>query len=103
VYRIEYLPSYSDDLDTILYHLAITQKSRRAAEVLLEALDAAIQQLGEHPRRYRRYFPVIPLGTEYRIIGVKGNAVFFTIDNEAQLVEIHRILNGHCDYDQWLA
>ena len=102
MYSIEYLPSYSDDLDSILVHLAVIQKSRWAAENLLDALDKAVQGLYEFPRRHRRYLTVWPLKTEYRVMGVKGNAVFYTIDEENQLVQIHRILNGHSDFDRWL-
>ena len=102
MYSIKYLPSYNDDLDAILFHLAIDQKSQRAAENLLEALDKAVQGLCEFPRRYRRYLPIYTLDTEYHVMGIKGNAVFYTIDEDEQIVEIHRILNGRCDFNQWL-
>jgi len=102
MYSIEYLPSYNDDLDAILFHLAVTQKSRWAAENLLEALDKSVQDLREFPRRYRKYQPIYPLDTEYRAMGIKGNTVFYTINTEQKTVKIHRILNSHSDFDQWL-
>lgn len=102
MYKIDYLPSYSDDLDAVLFYLEADQKSPRAADTLLEALDTAVQGLTEFPRRYRKYHPKYPLETEYRLMFVKGNAVFYTIDEKERAVKIHRILNSHCDFDQWL-
>ena len=102
MYSLEYLPSYNDDLDAILFHLAVTQKSRWAAENLLEALDKAVLGLREFPRRYRRHLTAWPLDTEYRAMGVKGNTVFYTVNDEEQLIQIHRILNSHSDFDQRL-
>ena len=103
MYRVEYLPSYNDDLDAILFHLAVTQKSRWAAENLLDALDKSVQGLCEFPRRYRRHLTAWPLDTEYRAMGVKGNTVFYTIDAEQKVVRIHRILNSHSDFDHRLS
>ena len=103
MYRIDYLPSYTDDLDAILYYLAVEKKSQWAADNLVEALDIAVQGLREFPRRHRRYYPAFPLETEYRAMGVKGNTVFYTIDAEQNAIKIHRILNSHSDFDHRLS
>jgi len=43
-----------------------------------------------------------PLDTVYRLFFIKGNAVFYTIDENEKEVKIQRMLNGHMDFDQWL-
>jgi len=102
MYRVEYLPSFEDDLNNILAYYELECQSPRTADRIVEELDKTVSTLALFPRMFPRYDPVFSLGTMYRMFFIKGNAVFYTIEDEAKIIKVHRMLNGRMDFDQWL-
>jgi len=102
MYNIEYLPSFDDDLDAVLTYYELDYMSPQTADAILNDLDKVAVDLSSYPRRYPKYLPMLPLHTDYRVLFIKGNAVFYTVEESTKTVKIMRMLNGHMDFDAWL-
>jgi len=100
MYQIEYLPSFEQDLNQILIYYELDCQSPQTADAILECLDQIANELTLFPRRYPKYD--LPLDSIYRLFFIKGNAVFYTVEESSKTVRIHRMLNGHMDFDKWL-
>jgi len=100
VYSLSYLPVAKRDITDIANYIAETLAAPQAALELLEALDVSITRLRDFPYSCRVYQPVKPLEREYRILTVNNYAVFYTVSESDQMVEICRVIYGKRDMDR---
>ena len=96
--EIKYLPSFRQELDAIVEYISVTLEAPRAALNLLDELEKSINDLKIFPFAHRRYHPIKPLLTEYRIVTVKNYLVFYVVLEE--IIEIHRIIYKKRDLSQ---
>jgi len=87
---IKYLPSFYQELDSIVEYISVTLEAPRAALNLLNELDASISELPKNPNSHRLYHPIKPIDTKYRILTVKNYLVFYVVLEN--YIEIHRII-----------
>ena len=87
---IVYLPSFQQDLDTIIDYITYTLEAPKAASNLLDELEKSITDLKTFPLAHRLYRPIKPLTTEYRVLTVKNYLVFYIVLETT--IEIHRII-----------
>jgi len=97
LYKIDYLPIAKRDITDISGYISDELSAPKAAMDLLDAFDKAIDGLRDFPYAYRVYQPVESLENEYRRIPVKNYVVFYTVDEQKRLVEIHRVLYAKMD------
>ena len=87
---IKYLPSFQQELGSIMEYITFTLEAPRAALNLLDELEKAINNLKNSPLAHRLYHPIKPIQTEYRVLTVKNYLVFYVVLDET--IEIHRII-----------
>ncbi len=97
-YSVEYLPLAYDDLEDIFSY--IISDDPKAAETLLNEIDAAILRLEEFPD-----MGVIPKNRRlanrgYKILIVKAYLIFYVVAGD--IVEIRRIVSGKRNYTNLL-
>ena len=88
--EIKYLPSFQQELNTIVEYITLTLEAPKAASNLLDELEKAIHNLRDFPLAHRLYHPIKPITTEYRVLTVKNYLVFYVVLGE--IIEIHRII-----------
>ena len=88
--EIKYLPSFQQELNTIVEYITFTLKAPQAASDLLDELEKSIHNLRNFPLAHRLYRPIKPIATEYRVLTVKNYLVFYVVLEET--IEIHRII-----------
>ena len=103
MYRIEYLPIAVHDLEKIIAYIAGELNNPEAANALLDDLDQGVGKLAEFPLAFKVYRPLGPLETEYRVLPVKRYLLFYTIRENEQRIEVHRILYARMDVDKLLS
>jgi addiction module RelE/StbE family toxin len=92
MYKLRYLPIAQQDLEAIIDYITDTLKAPKAAMDFLDAVEAGVSRLLEHPFSCRIYQPVKPVDLEYRVLVVKNYLVFYVVLEG--VVEIHRIVYG---------
>jgi plasmid stabilization system protein ParE len=97
---VKYLPSFYQELDSIVEYISVTLEAPRAALNFLDELEKSINKLKELPNAHRLYRPVKPLKTQYRILTVKNYLVFYVVMEKH--IEIHRIIYKKRDLSQLL-
>lgn len=102
MYKLSYLPLANRDIADAVNYIADELLAPKAALDLLDALDKSISRLKDFPYSCRVYQSVKPLEQEYRIILVKNYAVFYTVDEQKNLVEITRVIYAKRDLDKQL-
>jgi len=88
--RLEYISTfYTDILRIDSYLEEFPQKAKR----VFENIDKKLNKLIDHPELYPVYddFPV------FRKIVVEDYLVFYTINKDGEVIEIHRVINGKMD------
>ncbi|MDR0289401.1 MAG: type II toxin-antitoxin system RelE/ParE family toxin [Treponema sp.] len=88
--EITYLPSFQQELNSIVDYITFTLEAPRAAVNLLDELEKAINALKIFPLAHRLYRPIRPIQTEYRVLPVKNYLVFYVVLEKT--IEIHRII-----------
>lgn len=102
MYKIEYLPIAMRDLEKIIAYIAGELSNPVAANTLLDDLNESVSKLAEFPLAFKVYRPIVHLETEYRVLPVKRYLVFYTIHENKQSVEVHRILYAKMNVDKLL-
>ena len=88
--EIKYLPSFLQELDSIVEYIIFTLGAPMTASNLLDELEKSIHNLKKFPLAHRLYRPIKPIQTEYRVLTVKNYLVFYVVLEET--IEIHRII-----------
>ena len=89
-FRIEYISTFHQDvIDAVSSMEEYPQKARR----IFEKLDRKLLNLVEFPEMYPIYtdFPV------FRSFVVEDYLVFYTINKQDGIIEIHRLICGRMD------
>ena len=88
--ELRYLPSFRQELNSIVEYIAFTLEAPQAALNLLNKLETSLDSLKLFPLAHRLYRPAKPISTEYRVLTV-GNYLVFYVALE-DVIEIHRII-----------
>ena len=95
-YKIKYLPLAVQDLDEIARYLSGFYP--KTASRVLKELREKITKLGDTPKMCEVY----RLDPAYRMMVVDQYLVFYCVNDENKIVEIHRVLRGARDLPQYL-
>jgi plasmid stabilization system protein ParE len=92
--KLEYKPSFFDDLDDISAYITRYFNAGLARDIIRD-IDASCKILADNPyggRTYIRkpYFRVC--------IVLKKNLVFYHVDEEREAIVLHRVFDGRRDY-----
>ena len=98
MYTPKYLPSAANDIFEI--EETLYEFSPSSADKFIEALDEKVKHLTKQPLMYkvyeeRPYFRCMPL--PYKFL------CFYHVDEDAKLINIHRVLHGMRDISNILA
>lgn len=96
MYKIKYLPLAVQDLNDIARYLSGFYP--KTANRVLKEMRAKITKLGDTPKMYEAYRP----DPAYRRMVVDQYLVFYRVNDETKVVEIHRILRGSWNLPQYL-
>ena len=92
--NIQYKPTFFDDLDEIKEYIEGNFDIALAIAVV-QRIHADCLSLATHPYLGREY----PRNPYYRYLIVqKKNLVFYHIDEQGQVVTLHRVFDGRRDY-----
>ena len=95
-YKIKYLPLAVQDLNDVARYLS-GFCPKTASRVLKEMRDK-ITKLGDNPKMCEIY----PTDPVYHKMVVDQYLVFYQVNEEARIVEIHRVLRGSWNLPQYL-
>ena len=96
-YTIEYLPSFSDELNEIIYYITFILKNKKAAERLLQNVHNAIEQRGESPESYEIYKSKANMKYDWYRIYIGNFTIFYTVRNT--IMEITNIIYSSRNFD----
>ena len=95
-YKIKYLPLAVQDLSEIARYLSGFYP--KTASRVLKELREKITKLGDAPKMCEVY----RLDPAYRRLVVDQYLVFYRVNDENKIVEIHRVLRGAWNLPQYL-
>ena len=95
-YKIKYLPLAVQDLNDIARYLS--RFYPKTASRVLKEMRERITKLSDTPKIYEIY----RLDPTYRRMVVDQYLVFYRINDETKVVEIHRVLRGSWNLPQYL-
>lgn len=97
--KIEYLPSFIQELEKIMYYITDILENPKAAETLLSNIDKAIIDRSINPESYEKYRSGKNRKYIWYRIYVEKYIVFYTvIDNN--IMEIAHILYNRRDFNK---
>ena len=96
MYKIKYLPLAVQDLNEIARYLSGFYP--KTASRVLKELREKITKLGDPPKMCEVY----RLDPAYRRLVVDQYLVFYRVNDENKIVEIHRVLRGAWNLPQYL-
>ena len=95
MFKLRYLPLAEKDLEVIVDYIVDTLKAPQAAYDFLDAVEAKINRIREHPYSCRVFQPSEPIDSEYRVLIVNNYLVFYLVSDDT--VEVHRVVYGKRD------
>jgi addiction module RelE/StbE family toxin len=102
-YSLSYLPSFQRDLAGIVDYITTTLEAPKSALELIDAVEAKCNNLLNFPFAHRRFQTSKHLEREYRVITVKNYLVFYSVIENTDTIEIHRIIYKKRDLTQLLS
>ena len=86
-FRIEYISTFYDD---VIHFESILSEYPQKAKRIFQKLEKSLLELEKHPMMYPiyEYFP------GFRRITIEDYLVFYTVNENDKIVEIHRLLYG---------
>ena len=88
--RLEYINTFYNDItEAAAYLVDYPQKAKR----IFEKMDKKLNNLIDHPELY----PIYENFPEFRKIVIEDYLVFYTINENDDLIEIHRLIYGKMD------
>lgn len=97
--KIEYLPSFVQELEKIMYYITYILQNQKAAETLLDNIDKAIMGRSINPESYEKYRSSKNRKYSWYRIYVEKYIIFYTvIDNN--IIEVSHILYNRRDFDK---
>jgi len=95
-YRIEFLPEAQADAEEIRQYLL--QFYENTPRKFFALLKTKINNLKSNPYLYSRHKE----RKSYRKFTVKDYLVFYKVNDEQQIIEIHRIIHGSRDISRYI-
>ena len=89
-YNIQYLPSFSEELDEVLKYITYKLKNKKAAEKLLEKINNAILNRSKNPENYEKYVSEKNRRYIWYRIYVENYTIFYTVRNNTMEI-VHLI------------
>ncbi len=80
-YMIKYLPSFSEELNEIIYYITFILKNKKAAERFLMNVHNAIEQKSESPESYEIYKNKANMKYDWYRIYIGNFTIFYTVRN----------------------
>lgn len=96
-YTIEYLPSFSEELNEIIYYITFILKNKNAAERLLKNVHSAIEQRSESPESYEIYKGKVKMKYDWYRIYIGNYTIFYTV--RKSIMEITHIIYSARNFD----
>ena len=97
-YTIRYLPSFSDELNEIIYYITFILKNKIAAQKLVKNIHKAIQNRSENPESYAIYKSKEDTKYNWYRIYVENFTIFYTVRNN--IIEITHLIHSARDFDK---
>lgn len=101
-YQIKFTPIANEDLDGIYLYISEILVSPKAANDLMDSIEASIMKLKDFPYLGSPVTDDILSNRGYRKLIVKNYIVFQLIDEEEKQVVIMRVLYGAQQYENLL-
>ena len=98
-YKVEFLPSASEDIAAAADYIAHALQNPAAAERFAEQTVAAAEALADFPYRNPAYTPIRPLAHEYRRFTCGNYLGFYWVDEGTQTVTVARVIYAKRDID----
>jgi plasmid stabilization system protein ParE len=89
-YKIEYISTFHIDVLSVVKFL--TEYPMKAARIFAK-IDQILSHLGDMPEMYPVYQDV----PAFRFITVEDYLVFYKIEKQNRIIEIHRLIYGRMD------
>ena len=88
--RLEYISTFYTDIAAVASSLEeYPQKAKR----IFEKMDRKISNLTDNPKMY----PVYEDFPDFRRIVVEDYLIFYAVNEQASIIEVHRLLYGKMD------
>jgi len=88
--KLEYISTFYSDIASVSDYLEdYPQKAKR----LFGKLDIKLNNLVDNPELY----PIYKDYPEFRRIVIEDYLVFYSIDKQAEIIEVHRLIAGKMD------
>jgi len=97
MYRIEFLPIAKEDIDYIIYYISYHLKNVSASKGLRDLFMKSLDNISVFPYGNSVYRTTGTLKYEYRSYRVKNFFMFYTINEDKQLITIVRVLYQKMD------
>ena len=81
-------------METLFKHIAETLMEPVIAEKQYTRIETAVYSLDQMPERFRQYEKEPWRSRNLRVMPVDNYIVFYTVDNEKQVVMVIRIMHG---------
>ncbi len=91
-----------NDLKDIFSYILYSLRAKGNAINQLKRIEKSIKGLTEFPERFKRYENDRYFGINLRVMPVDKYLVFYTVDNDSQIVNIVRVLYGARDIDNFI-
>ena len=104
-YKLRYLPLFYEDLEEKVLYIAETLKNKKAANDLLNEVEAAIKDRLPVAESFEPYHSLKRREYTYYRIYVKNFVIYYVvIDDEGseKIMEVRRFLYGGQDRDQFI-
>ena len=99
-YIIQYLPSFNDELNEIIYYITYILKNKKAAERLINNLHTAIIERSKSPKSYEVYKGNKVRKHDWFRIYVRNYTIFYTVENN--VIKIAHIIYSKRNFDKIL-
>lgn len=102
MYKLEFLPIAKKDIDNIIYYISKTLKNPSAARDLANDFIKGANSILEFPYGLPIYKTVKRLENEYRSVRIKNFLMFYTINDQQNMIIIVRVLYKKMDINNLL-
>ena len=97
-YSIKYLPSFSDELNEIIYYITFILKNKNAAQRLLLNIHKSLEQRSKNPEYYEIYKSKSNVKYNWYRIYLGNFTIFYTIRNN--IMEVTHIIYSSRNFDE---
>lgn len=99
-YKIQYLPSFDQELNKIIYYITYNLQNPKAAEKLLDNINKSIIDRGIEPEGYEKYKSKRNRRYIWYRIYVQNYVIFYTVKSDT--IEIAHILYNKRNFNKYI-